>query len=119
MIAQMGRDMVSDGYGGIEYREFLGSFSSVAAAQRLLGSTLSANTAIVDRVIVGDYGNQNVAVWLRFDSVTGVQAYRASPTSQVEMRNTDQVTVVIRREPSMSGGFRIIAAYPTNRPPRT
>ena len=118
MIAQMGRDMESDGYGGISYRRFLGSFSSVAAAQRLIASTLSANTATVDRVIAGSYSNENVAVWMPLDSVTGVQAYRASPSSQIEIRDTSQVTVVIRREPSMSDGFRIVTAYPTNTPPR-
>lgn len=118
MIAQMGHDMESDGRGGILYREFLSSFPSVTAAQRLIGSTLSANTAIVDRVVAGDYGNENIAVWMWFDSVTGVQVYRASASAQIEMRNTSQVTVVIRREASMSGGFRIVTAYPTNRPPR-
>lgn len=74
--------------------------------------------ATVDRVIAGDYGNDNIPVWLPFDSVTGVQAYRASPTSQIEMRNTNQVTVVIRGDSTKPDGFWIITAYPTNSQPR-
>lgn len=117
MIAQMGRDMKSDGYGGIEYRRYLGSFPSKEAAERLIASTLSANTGIVERVISDSYGSRYVAVGATFDSLTGMEAFRRSPSSQVEIRNTSNVTVVIRREPSMSGGYRIITAYPTNRPP--
>jgi HK97 family phage portal protein len=118
MIAQMGRDMWSDNRGGIVYRQLLGTFPSVTAAQRVIGATLSAHTETVDRVIVGDFGTRGVALGLAFDSPTGEEAYRSSPTAQVEFRRTSLAVVVIRKDPQMSGGFRIITAFPASAPPR-
>jgi hypothetical protein len=117
MIAQMGRDMWSDDQGGIVYRRLLGTFPSVTAAQRVIGATLSAHTATVDRVIAGDFGTRGITLGLAFDSPTGEEAYRSSPTAQVQFRRTSLAVVVIGRDPSMSGGFRIITAFPASAPP--
>jgi hypothetical protein len=49
---------------GTAYREYLGSFPSVAAAERLIGSTLSANTETVERVIARWAKAARLSPWL-------------------------------------------------------
>jgi hypothetical protein len=90
-----------------------GSFPSVAAANKLVNSTLSRNRNIVDKVANGTFARR--VVISQFNSVTGIEAVAPNIRSQPYMRNTYGVGVVIAHDSYASRGYRIITAFPTNR----
>lgn len=87
-----------------------GSFTSLAAATRLVNATVSQNAAAVSEV---GNGRQPYAVLnQRFDSPTGYEAFAAGLSSQVRMRETDGVRVFVLRDPTAVNGFRVQSAFP-------
>jgi hypothetical protein len=89
-----------------------GSFSSLAAANKLVNSTLSKNQDIVDEVASG---LRDVAVVSSdFGSVTGIEAVAPNIRSQPYVRETYGVGVVIVHDPFASRGYRILTAFPSN-----
>jgi hypothetical protein len=96
------------------YRETLGTFSSIAAAEKLIGSTLSFNTDKIDAFLSSRFGN--VLVLDRsFDSATGFEGYKTSWKAQVEFRDTYNVRVIIDKNPSAYYGFNVRTAFPHNK----
>jgi len=89
-----------------------GSFASLEAANKLVNSTLSQNSAIVDQVASGH--ERDAFVTATFGSPTGIEAYRESPNSSPYIRTTYGVGVFIVNNPNMPGGFQVITAYPRN-----
>ncbi|MGZ5822472.1 MAG: RNase A-like domain-containing protein [Hyphomicrobium sp.] len=89
-----------------------GSFPSLEAANKLVNSTLARNRAIVDGVARGMLPEQRIDSF--FGSVTGIEAYASTIRSQPRIRETYGVGVYIRRDPSVSRGYRVITAYPRN-----
>lgn len=90
-----------------------GSFPSLDAATRLVNSTLSQNTAIVDLVASGQIRTRQFITG-RFSSPTGIEAHRNSPRSSPYIRTTYGVAAVIRHAPNLPGGFLLVTAYPRN-----
>lgn len=90
-----------------------GSFSSPAAANKLVNSTLARNQAIVDGVASGVI--ERTVVIGEFNSITGIEAVAPNARSEPYIRETYNVGVVIAHDPYASRGYRIITAFPTNR----
>jgi HK97 family phage portal protein len=92
-----------------------GSFTSMAAAQRLVNATLSSptNRATVDSVANGIV--REVRVDETFSSLTGYEAYASTIRSQPVIRDTYSVGVYIRHDPISPRGYAVISAYPRNR----
>jgi len=88
----------------------VGSFSSLEAANKLINSTLSQNSGIVEQVATGRLPGTTATA--RFDSATGYEAYAPTERSQPYLRDTYGVDVVIQHDPSVDNGYRIITAYP-------
>jgi phage portal protein BeeE len=86
------------------------SFPSLAAANKLVNSTLSDNTDKVDSVASGKVGSDVVEA--RFGSATGYEAYKPSQNAQPVMRDDYGVRVVIRRDPASANGFNVVTAFP-------
>lgn len=89
-----------------------GSFSSIQAANGLVNSTLARNAAIVDSVASGVISRAYVTA--EFGSITGSEAYRASPRNEPYIRTTTGVGVVIRHDSRQLKGFNVLTAYPIN-----
>jgi Bacterial CdiA-CT RNAse A domain len=88
----------------------LGSFTSLQSATRLVNSTLAQNRDVVDEVIRGQRGGEEVDAI--FDSPTGYEAYLPRPQSVPYMRDTYGVRVVIARDPGSSRGYSVLTAFP-------
>jgi len=96
------------------YRWRHGSFSSLAAAERLTNANLSRNAAIVNAVATGQL--EDAFIESTFSSVTGQEAYRLTrgASSPIRLRTTYGVGTYIRHAPEMLNGFIIITSYPRN-----
>lgn len=96
------------------YRWRHGSFSSLAAAERLTNANLSRNAAIVNAVASGQMDDAFIETV--FSSVTGQEAYRLTQrrSSPIRIRITYGVGTYIRHAPDMPNGFIIITSYPRN-----
>jgi len=94
------------------YRWRHGSFSSLAAAERLTHSNLSRNADIVNAVATGR--KKYAFITSTFSSITGQEAYRwpQRASSPVRLRTTYGVGTFIRHAPDMPNGFIIITSYP-------
>ena len=94
------------------YRWRHGSFSSLAAAERLTNSNLSRNAALVNAVATGQ--RADAFITSTFSSVTGQEAYRLTrrASSPIRLRTTYGVGTYIRHAPDMPNGFIIITSYP-------
>ncbi len=88
----------------------VGSFSSVAAATKLINSTLAQNRDIVNQVARGNLPRAFISS--SFNSITGQEAYLARYSAQPFMRNTYGVAVVIVHDANSPKGFRIQSAFP-------
>jgi hypothetical protein len=94
-----------------------GSFASVDDARDLIKRTIEMNPEAVARVI----SNQSPWEFLthRFGNVTGKEAYREPPDSEIiRIRPTYEVGVRIDHDPGSELGYRIRTAYPRNYNPR-
>jgi hypothetical protein len=90
----------------------VGSFTSLEAANKLVNSTIAANSAKIDLVVSG----VSPAEILRkdFSSPTGYEAYARTERSQPYIRMTTGVAVVIVRDSLSAKGYRVQSAFPTN-----
>lgn len=94
------------------YRWRHGSFSSLAAAERLTNANLSRNADIVNAVATGQL--EDAFITSTFSSITGQEAYRLTrrASSPIRLRTTYGVGTYIRHAPDMPNGFIIITSYP-------
>ena len=94
------------------YRWRHGSFSSLAAAERLTNANLSRNADVVNAVATGR--EQDAFITSTFSSITGQEAYRLTrrASSPIRLRTTYGVGTYIRHAPEMPNGFIIITSYP-------
>lgn len=94
------------------YRWRHGSFSSLAAAERLTNANLSRNAAVVNTVATGQ--RADAFITSTFSSITGQEAYRLTrrASSPIRLRTTYGVGTYIRHAPDMPNGFIIITSYP-------
>lgn len=90
-----------------------GSFPSLAAANKLVNSTLAQNQFTVDLVATGVLERKTIIS--EFGSVTGIEAVAANARSQPYIRETYNVGVVIVHDRYSSKGYQILTAFPTNR----
>ena len=96
---------------GTQFIGRAGTFTSLAAANRLVSSTLTRNSAVVDAVAAGI--KQSAFVTARFGSITGKEYYRKRGTSgPIRLRNTYGVGVYIIHDVNSPLGYRIRTAYP-------
>jgi hypothetical protein len=89
-----------------------GSFTSLEAANKIVNSTISQNQNIVDSVAQG--ASQRGELDAQFSSPTGYEAFAQSERSQVEIRTTYGVRVIIAYDAASGKGYRIVTAYPTS-----
>ena len=96
------------------YRGYHGSFSSLAAAERLTNANLSRNAAIVNAVATGQ--QEDAILESTFSSITGLEAYRLTrgTSSPIRLRPTYSVRTYIRHAPEMPNGFVIVTSFPRN-----
>lgn len=94
------------------YRWRHGTFSSLAAAERLTNANLSRNADVVNAVATGRV--EDAFITSTFSSITGQEAYRLTrrTSSPIRLRTTYGVGTYIRHAPDMPNGFRIITSYP-------
>jgi SPP1 gp7 family putative phage head morphogenesis protein len=94
------------------YRWRHGSFSSLAAAERLTNANLSRNADVVNSVATGR--EEDAFLTSTFSSVTGQEAYRLTrrASSPIRLRATYGVGTYIRHAPDMPNGFIVITSYP-------
>ncbi|MCB2095982.1 MAG: minor capsid protein [Rhodobacteraceae bacterium] len=94
------------------YRWRQGSFSSLAAAERLTNANLSRNADVVNAVATGR--EQDAFITSTFSSITGQEAYRLTrrASSPIRLRTTYGVGTYIRHAPDMPNGFIVITSYP-------
>lgn len=94
------------------YRWRHGSFSSLAAAERLTNANLSRNAAVVNAIATGQ--RADAFITSTFSSITGQEAYRLTrrASSPIRLRTTYGVGTYIRHAPDMPNGFIIITSYP-------
>jgi hypothetical protein len=88
----------------------IGSFTSLAAATRLVNSTVSQGQGLVNEVA---QGRRAFAILeARFDSVTGYESYLATYHAQPYTRDTYGVRVFILRDGRTPRGYRVQSAFP-------
>lgn len=94
------------------YRWRHGSFSSLAAAERLTNANLSRNADIVNAVATGRL--EDAFITSTFSSITGQEAYRLTrrASSPIRLRSTYGVGTYIRHAPDMPNGFITMTSYP-------
>jgi len=93
-----------------------GSFESRESANDFVNRTLERNQIMVDRVADGKLDREFLNA--RFGYPTGREAFRPSIDSEPYIRDTYEVGVEIRRDPSSVRGYRVLTAYPRNEDPR-
>jgi HK97 family phage portal protein len=96
------------------WKDQIGSFSSLTAANKLVNATLANNRALIKDIIEGRIGGGIAEAW--FDAPTGYQSYLSKPEAEIEIRTTYGVRVVLVRDGSAKQGFRIKTAYPIYEP---
>jgi hypothetical protein len=89
-----------------------GSFTSLDSATELVNATLAANREAVDAVARGEARSEFVEA--RFNGRTGYEAYLPDPNSSPYIRDTNAVSVYIRRDSRAPNGFRVQSAFPIN-----
>jgi hypothetical protein len=91
-----------------------GAFSSLEAANKLVNSVISQNSAIVEAVVSGRIkGAKQISAF--FDSPTGREAYALrpwDPSASISMRDTFGAAVIIFRNSATPRGFSILTAFP-------
>jgi hypothetical protein len=90
-----------------------GSFSSLEAANKLVNATIARNSEQVDRVVNG--GSPQEKLDADFPTPTGREAVARTERSQIFVRDTYWVRVVIVPDGTVAKGFRIETAFPMNR----
>jgi hypothetical protein len=90
-----------------------GSFSSLESANKLVNSTIARNPEQVDRVVNG--GSPQEKLDADFPTPTGREAVARTERSQIFIRDTYWVRVVIVPDGAVAKGFRVETAFPMNR----
>jgi hypothetical protein len=88
-----------------------GSFTSLEAANKIVNSTISQNQSMVALVAQGSLPRAELDA--QFSSPTGYEAFAQTERSQVEIRTTYGVRVIIAYDANSDRGYRIVTAYPT------
>ncbi|HMK89079.1 MAG TPA: RNase A-like domain-containing protein [Methylocystis sp.] len=94
------------------WKDRIGSFPSLAAANKLVNSTLAQNASIVDDVTAGRTEAATIESW--FESPAGYETYKPSVKAQTTIPDTFGVRVRLIHDPRSSSGFRIFTAFPIN-----
>jgi hypothetical protein len=89
-----------------------GSFTDVAAANRLVNVTLQRNRERVDRVVKGESSKEEIDAV--FDAPTGKEAFVPDGRTDPRIRETYGVRVVIVGYRRIARGFRVHTAFPRN-----
>lgn len=89
-----------------------GSFSSMEAANKLVNSTIAQNPDKIDRIIRGVSPKEELDA--SFAAPTGYEAYGRNARSQVVIRDTYGVRVVVVPSSSSPRGYRVDSAFPRN-----
>jgi len=87
------------------------------SARDLISQTIANNPGDVARVANGDLEGKFL-IW-RFGYQTGKEAIMDAPESEIRMRPTYEVGVVIVHDPRADFGYRVVNAFPRNFNPRT
>lgn len=104
--------------GAAFWEDLVGSFPSLEAANKLVNSTIAQNKAIVEQLARGELGTlRQVAIEAWFGAPTGYQSYMPNFSGRPEIRDTQGVRVILKRNLSSSRGYSILTAFPINRPP--
>jgi phytoene dehydrogenase-like protein len=90
-----------------------GSFTSLEAANKLVNATIARNPDQVSRVVNGGSPKENLDA--DFPTPTGREAVARTERSQIYIRDTYSVRVVIVPDSTVAKGFRVETAFPMNR----
>lgn len=88
------------------------SFPSLEAANKLVNSTLSQNRDRLEQVINRELPRDSLNA--EFSSPTGREAYSRNDRSRTVLSDTYSVRVVVVPDGTVSKGYRVDTAYPTN-----
>lgn len=94
-----------------------GSFDSIESARDFISQTIANNPGGVAQVATGQTDGKFL-VW-RFGYHTGREAIMDAPGSEIRMRPTYEVGVLIVHDPRADFGYRVVTAFPRNFNPRT
>jgi CDI toxin RNase A-like protein len=97
-------------------RDRSGSFASEESARDFISRTIDNNPDEVSRVASGR-SKAEFLTW-RFGYETGREAYIETPNSEIRIRKTYNVGVLIAHDPSSEYGYRVVTAFPRNYNPR-
>lgn len=89
-----------------------GSFPSMEAANKLVNSTIAQNPDKIDRVLRG--ASPREVLDAQFGAPTGYEAYGRNARSQVTIRDTYGVRVVVVPDSRSPRGYRVDSAFPRN-----
>lgn len=89
-----------------------GSFTSLAAANRLVRSTLAQNSQLLEDFASGKTARVRVTISKRFSSPTGYEAYSRG-LQKPRIRTTFGLTVVLVYDASAPKKYRVLTAFPT------
>ena len=90
----------------------IGSFTDLAAANRLVNATLLRNRDRVDRVAEGKSSREELDAI--FEEPTGKEAFAPDERTDPRIRLTWGVRVVIVNDHRTSRGYHVITAFPRN-----
>ncbi|WP_170162551.1 RNase A-like domain-containing protein [Methylocystis hirsuta] len=90
----------------------IGTFPSVIAANKLVNSTLSRSSALVEEVASGRVSAATLEAW--FLTPTGKEAYAPKFNSSAIIRDTFGVRVLITHVAGSKRGFKVFTAFPIN-----
>jgi hypothetical protein len=87
-----------------------GSFTSLEAANKLVNSTISENSAKVAAVVSGMSPREQLDA--QFNAPTGYEAYARTERSAAYIRDTNGVRVIIIPDQNSAKGYRVDTAFP-------
>lgn len=88
------------------------SFLSLEAANKLVNATIARNSGKLERVVSGRSPKEELEA--EFSSPTGREAYSRNERSQTVLSDTYGVKVVVVPDRTVSKGYRVDSAFPTN-----
>ncbi len=100
------------------FENAVGSFRNIEEANELVNIVLQNNKELINRFLRGEFGPMPKAIQMKFDKITGKEAYRPYFEADAFIRQTHSVRVVIRHDPGRKRGYNILSAFPTNGTPK-
>jgi hypothetical protein len=80
-----------------------------------VNETLDQNRDKIERVVAGDYGDDNVMVMTRFGYSTGREVIPPPPfDGTYRFRTTYAIRVIVHRDSRSENGYRVRTAFPLN-----